>query len=541
MMDFPRSLFSGYRSILFVVCIFLWANFLFALKIPKPTFGGNITTYYEINSASDKTRIRDPAYAYYFSLNSSLDFHYFNIGLGLSYFSDNKFTAQRIQQLSLNPSWKWGNIHIGDFSPTFSEFTINGVSVSGVGVEIFPKSFRFSFVGGQSKNASSNFSDFSYKRNLYGLKLGTSFLTLNILKAKDDTSSVKVKDTLPVPPQENLVVGLESNFSILKIFNFVLEGAGGINTRDLRSDTIYAEELPKFFNSFYKPRRSSRVDFALKGAIKFNLNPVCLDLSLNYIGPGFTSLGVPYMKNDSRKGRLSITTEKIPRLNIGLTLEREYDNLIKEKVATTRTNGLNLFLGSSPYNNLGIPINYQIKHILKEARPDSFKQNALTQLFSISPNFNFLVFGLNQNAGIFFTYQDYKNRVLFSQTPPCRNLTFALNYSITPKLPITFTTSFSQTINLSPQEEKGKPYYQNYSLTINQPLLNYKLNNTFNLAYQPATEGKNFCLGGSSSYSLTKIGIFNLTWNLSFFSSSTQSFKSFSTQKASLSYARTIF
>uniref|UniRef100_A0A7C3YTM8 Uncharacterized protein n=1 Tax=candidate division WOR-3 bacterium TaxID=2052148 RepID=A0A7C3YTM8_UNCW3 len=524
------------------VFLFLFPlSLLWALRMPKPNLAGEFSSGFEFYHNSDTSRKRKPSSSYHLSLNSSLSFPLFSIGLGLFYNSEDRFTAQRVHQFNLNPSWRWGRVYLGDFSPSFSEYTLSNISLYGAGIEFFPKRFRFSLVGGRSRRADTI--EWSYNRYLYGLKLGGDFLFLTILKAKDDTSLIEMKDTIPLSPQENLVLGFGSNFSLFRYLAFDWEVAGSVHTRDLRSDTIYLKEIPDFLYSFYQPRYSSRVDYALRGGLKFNHKLFTIDFGVSQIGPGFTSFGLSYLKNDSRRFKVGIATKVIPKTEMGLTWEKENDNLVNDKLATTRNQGLGFSLRTTPIKLVNVSLNYNGKATVREGEglSDSFKINTLTQTLNLTPNFRYSAFGFNQNLSLILTYQDYKNRIPTSPSPSSRILTTGLNYSLTLKIPITFSTSFSRVFNLSPSDSQPKPNYQSYSLTGSPPaLLNGRLKSSLTLSYQPSALGRNISFRSGFNYSFTKQEIFNLSGDLSIFSPG-KGKKGFSSEKISLSYSRKLF
>ncbi|MDH5186368.1 MAG: hypothetical protein OEW70_04810 [candidate division WOR-3 bacterium] len=515
---------------LFFIGCLAFVPSLFALKFPKPTLSGDFSSYFEAYGSNRATN-RRPSTTYRFSLSSSVGFPFFSLGLGLFYTSEDKFTSQRVNQFNLKPAWKWGSIDLGDFSPSFTEYTLSGCQIRGAGISLFPKTFRFSLVGGQSNRPDTI--NKTYKRTLYGLRLGTNLLGLNILKVKDDEKSLPPTDT--GRPQENLVVGIESNFYLSSMLNISLEADGSIHTRDLRSDTFRYEDVPKFIYTFYQPRRSTRIDYALKNAVKFNLKFFTLDLAVNQIGPGYTSLGVPYLKNDTRKGRITVSTQAIPKTSLSLMLERDYDNLVKDKVATTKGSAFGISLRFSPIKKLNIQTNYNQRTMNKAAASDSFKINNLTRGFLISPNFAYNLRGINQNSNITFGYQQFKNSAPISQLISNHTITIGLNHYLSPSRSFSISFSFNRSISFLPQAERSQSAY---NLKFNHKTLGDKLNNSVAVSYSPSTIGKNYRLSARNGYSLTKRDVINLDWILNFYSSPGNSF---SERQVSLTYGRRIF
>ncbi len=525
-----RSNLSPYIFILLILSFFTFISSLFALKIPKPTLSGDFSSYFEVYGSNRPTN-RRPSTTYRFSLSSSVGLPFFSLGLGLFYTSEDKFTSQRINQFNLKPAWKWGSIDFGDFSPSFTEYTLSGNQIRGAGINLFPKAFRFSLVGGQSNRPDTI--NKTYNRTLYGLRLGTDFLNLNILKVKDDENSIPLTDT--GQPQENLVVGIESKFSITRMLNIFLEADGSIHTRDLRSDTFRYEDVPKFIYTFYQPRRSTRIDYALKSAVKFNLKYLTLDLAVNQIGPGYTSLGVPYLNNDNRKGKITISTQAIPKTSLSLMVERDYDNIVNDKVATTKGNGIGFSFRFNPIKKLNIQTNYNQRTMNKDAASDSFKINNLTRGFLISPNIAYNLFRINHNSNITFGYQQFKNSAPISQLISNHTIIIGFNHSLSPVRSLSIACSFNHSVSILSNAKRSQ---SGYNLKVNHKTLKDKLNNSISISYSPSTIRKNYRLLLRNSYSLTKKDAINLDWILNFYSSTDNSF---SERQASLTYNRRIF
>lgn len=518
----------------------------FCFQIPTPSLSGDFGVHWQYEHNSDTIRQRNPSSGYYLMLNTLLNWFSFNADLNLLYSSDDKFTAQKINRFNLNlnpaiPSWRWVKLHLGDFAPTLSAFTLSGTPISGAGLELAPGHWRFNLINGESRRNSKDPLNWSYRRGISAFRLGSEYMSLILLKVKDDTSSLESTDTIiPVRPQENLVLGLASNFMIANILSFDVEGTGSAHTRDLRNDTIYLAGLPGFAYSFYTPRHSSHLDFALRGTLNFKSRFALLSIGFQQVGPGFTSLGLPYLKNDLQKWSLGVAIKSIPKTDIRIGLEKEYDNLIKDKLATTKTDNLNLSVIFSPFPLVNIVGNYNQKKMQKVVRNDNFSLNSLSHVVSFMPNFNFGLWGINQNLMAVVNYQDHKDRMPLSQTPVSSILSIGVNFSITPKIPVTFNTAFSQTYNLSLAGQINPESYNSYGLTANRALLKDKLKNCMTFNFQPSILGNNYSLNGNHSYSLTKRDILNFVWYLGLFSSAKQSVNNFNLQMVQLNYTRRI-
>ncbi len=104
---------------------------------------------------------------------------------------------QDINQYGINPRWSWGSIYLGDYSMEFSRYTLSGIRIRGVGLELFPGKFRFSIATGLTKRAVlSGAQDGSYKRFMYSAKIGygdeaSSYIDLMFVRVKDEITSLE--------------------------------------------------------------------------------------------------------------------------------------------------------------------------------------------------------------------------------------------------------------------------------------------------------------------------------------------------------------
>jgi hypothetical protein len=512
-----------------------------ALEIPKPTFGLNFSANGEVNGASDSTRLRKPPYQYMLGLDGSVSWWVFSAGLNLLYNSDDRFTAQKVHRIDLSPSWKWGRVYLGDYAPSLSEFTLSGVPLYGAGIELFPGSFRFAAIYGQSRRAATESTEFAYRRTIVGGRIGTEWVSLIVMKATDDTLSNRRDDSVPVAPQENLVASLATDCRPAQDLSLILEAAGSLHTRDMRSDTIWAKEIPLQVYQVFTPRWSTRVDYALKGSIRYSPKPFTAGIEFAQVGPGYTSLGCSYLKNDYRYGRLLLGLRAIPKTDINLTGEMGWDNIVSDKLATTATRALGAGLRVAPVSVFNLAANYDWRSQVKDAASDSFRVNSVTQTLAVLPNLNLQLGKVNQSLNLSAMYMDFRNQVPQSGTPPSRTLTVGLNYAITPVIPITLASGISRTINLSDSVQAQPEFYQNVSLTGSKGLFNEKLQNSLTLSYQPASIGQNLAVSANHALTITARDVINLNWNLNYFIASQTGSRSFTGQRAALSYNRRIF
>lgn len=279
---------------------------------------------------------------------------------------------QNINKIGLNPSWGWGSANIGDFSESFSNYTLNGVTIRGGGITLSPgEKFRFSAVGGRTQRAvSGGAGNKSYSRTIYGAKLGIgkrsgSRIDLMFVRAKDDVGSLPPDSSLVTPsairadtmdtsvvgnappvnpyavtPQENLVGGISWQLNVIPDkLTWNSEVSGSIHTRDLRSKMVDVEDLdlPAFASNFYTSRYSSSADFVASSDLNLRLSRFNIQTGYKWIGPGYTSLGTSYLINDQQEFSTR-ASYRFSQTSLSLNWSRLNDNLLSQKRFTQAQN-----------------------------------------------------------------------------------------------------------------------------------------------------------------------------------------------------------
>lgn len=320
-------------NILVMAAMVLWCG-----RAAGSWFGitGSVGTYGEAYHMSGREARRDPT-------TGRLYFRPVVTVLGMSFpfevlvsTEETRF-RQPFNRFGINPKWKWITLHLGDFTSTISPYTLSGTRLRGGGMELRPGALRFSFAGGRSQRAIPGR---AYEREVWALGFGIGRTwDISLLWASDDTSSV---DSATVPPQQNLVVASRLHLRLLRgKLSLGAEGAGSMHTRDMRSssaDSIVKENLPGGIYSLVRhlnPRLSTRVDYAYKLKLGLRLKPGNFSAEYSRVGPGFVSLGVPYVGNDRKQLSLGLDLRPVRGLSLGLRYSGYGDNLSGEKRTTT--------------------------------------------------------------------------------------------------------------------------------------------------------------------------------------------------------------
>lgn len=301
------------------------------------------------------------------------------VGVDMLLSNDGSQLRQNVNQLGLDPHWSWGTAHVGDFSHGLSEYTTQGLRVRGGGLDLDPGFLRFSLQGGQTQRAVVGGLGAGpvFARQMIAGRLGVghegrSFFDVEVLKVHDDPNSAStslvvadtlvldslVTDTIPEPfrpkpqaqnrPQENLVGAVVGQLALFgQAFRLRGSLAGSALTGDETSPlaSLAAVSAPlRAFKSLMPIRLSTSGDFAYNVESELATDRGGLRARYEYIGPGYTSLGLGYVMNDLRALSLGGNVE----LGDGLVslqgqVDHQNDNLLGQKIATT---GRNVYMGS---------------------------------------------------------------------------------------------------------------------------------------------------------------------------------------------------
>ena len=278
------------------------------------------------------------------------------VGLDLLLSSEGNEARQSINQVALEPSWGWGQLHLGDFAKDYSPYTMTGLRIRGAGLDIERWGVRASVQGGRSAALIPSSTDGpTYRRQVIAGAVGIGregerSLDLRIVRAQDnvipdetpvfDTLGI---DTLPADlrpqqrnrPQENVVVALGS---ALRLFQRKLslkgEIAGALLTRDLTSPEIDGDSVDAA--TVGTLRTSSSGDAAWNLDATWQGRSYGLRGGYEQIGAGFTSLGLAYLVNDRRSYNVGGDVRLFSNaMMLQGRFQRQENNLASQRIATT--------------------------------------------------------------------------------------------------------------------------------------------------------------------------------------------------------------
>jgi len=186
---FNKSVFSQNRTKRDTTESFISKNF---------SVSGDISFYGELYSISGITARRPSSTGRLLIRPTFTFFNTLSIPVEIILSTEGSSARQNINQFGINPAWSWGKAHLGDFSESYSDFTLNGIVIRGGGIDLNPGILRFSTVAGFTQQAvNGGAQNGSYKRFLFASKIGigkdnSSHIDFIFLRSKDDVSSVNL-------------------------------------------------------------------------------------------------------------------------------------------------------------------------------------------------------------------------------------------------------------------------------------------------------------------------------------------------------------
>ena len=329
------------------IIIFLFSGVCYSQRLdqlgeakPVSVSGGLSANSVFYNGLADRE-----TFTYFLNGNVNVNLYgLFNIPISFAY-TNQKFTfkdpSYKINRLSLHPSYKWIQTHIGDISMSFSPYTLNGHQFTGFGFDLSPKgSFKISAMYGRLIRDRAYDSESpeiapSYKRMGYGTKIifdKTDFdIGLTVFKAKDVLNSLSMPfpDDIGITPKENLVVSIDGDLKIFDRANIRLEYANSALTNDLRHDKIGSNKL---LSSLVDNRLSTSYHNAFKADFSYMVGKGSLGVGYERVDPEYQTLGAYYFNNDLENITVKLSQTVFQnKLNIHLNTGLQRDDLDHQK------------------------------------------------------------------------------------------------------------------------------------------------------------------------------------------------------------------
>lgn len=353
--------------------------------------------------------------------------------------------------INFRPMWKGFTFHFGTSCMNFSNYTYNGVSFNGVGVEYQGKEFRFGGFYGNFNHATtftSNFDDRDaitylsdsllgmnnvayttfpqFKRKAYAAHIGLgnkiNYVDFSLLHAGDDLNSLPsewdmytvyssglidttlIKRDSTLQGKENLALGFKGHFTFGDHVMFEGNLGASLYTADITRDEMVLEnggDMAEMANKlmggmrrihFFNVRYGTEVHFAGDALLRFKFSPVSATLTYRFVQPNYTSLGAYGFNQNSQTfgGNLSTSMfNSTAFLSLNGHLQR--DNLDKKQLYTNQVGSYTLSWNNFFGDNVGLSILYN--GVMQKqldgvlAVPEETQINQLTHSLDLSPSY----------------------------------------------------------------------------------------------------------------------------------------------------------
>jgi len=280
--------------------------------------------------------------------------------------NEDSLDGQRVASFRLNLFMPFMGLVLGDATPSFSTYTIDGTQVRGIHALPQFGGFGMELLFGQTLNkvTKSQYTP-DFTQRIYGVRIKAGnkerFLWgMSFLKIKDQTDSLSsaLAASAP-PPQENLVLGMDFTLSLMDgIFVLEAEANESMLNEDISTGATMAENLEWLFTvgNAMAPVIPGFNSLAARAGIKLGpLGGNTFNGEFSYVGPAYNSLANTAIVNDRIGGRawdsLWLLNDKL-FLSVGAQFYM--NNLEDTAVDTTRTIGTSASAYVYPTESLSI-------------------------------------------------------------------------------------------------------------------------------------------------------------------------------------------
>lgn len=501
-------------------------------------FNGNISLQLSSYSSNKLNPSRSP-FSATLSGNTTLSGNGFSLPFSFILSEQERKFEQPFNQFGASPKYKWVTVHLGYRNITYSPYTLNGHTFLGVGVDLTPGKFRFSAMRGKFVrqvpglfNPNDSTKTFEYRRVGYAVKIGvgssSNFVDFIYFRAVDDTLRTKfVGDTAGIYPGRNMVLGISSRQKLGKKFEWNVDAAYSIYTRNIQSkfisDFIHNDKIPfKLINGIFPVQPTTSGYSAYETSIGYREKNFSIKLAFKRIAPDYKSMGSYDFSSDVQNLTIQpgITVWK-NKIKANGSIGLQHDNLTQTKKTTSKR-----VIGSAnasimPNKNFALQFNFS--NYSTDQQPgvqkinDTLRLTQTSRQISVSPRYMlagkkfqhlWMIIWLKQNLIDRNPLSDGKTEY---QT---RNFNFTYNLGWT-ATKTTFTFSANSTLTTTYYGKSGlsgatigasKTFLKKNSLTANTAI-------TFNAtSFNGQGAGSVINFNAGAAYKLTKHHSFSLNF-----------------------------
>lgn len=357
----------------------------------------------------------------------------------------------------------WLTFHIGHHNLQISQFTLNGHTILGGGIELFPSLFRFAGTYGRFRrdidptDFMDQFALPSYNRWGFAAKIGVgntnNYLDLIVLRVEDKTASLDPANAKGVTPNNN---GILSIHSFQKLFKQKLELEGELALSAYTEDMTNQEEdstnfmLPKIAGYLINKNSTTHYSKAINVSLKYQqyqshsttekkaLSGYFVKAIYERIDPDYKSMGTYYLRNDLQRIRLTAQLRfNQNKVIVSPQLGYENNDLDAKRIARNKRfiGGINTTIRIS--GSSLISLNYlNFNSALENNTTDSLVLRQINHNAKVSYSNRHQLKGKNAQFQVSAGYQLGKNKTNESNSTYLGSLNFrtAYNFVVIDKL-----------------------------------------------------------------------------------------------------------
>ena len=323
-------------------------------KTPWVEFGSTIratATAYHISRDS----FRQEPFSYFLHGTPHVRIKGFEIPVSFILSNHQRSIQQPFNRIGIAPQYKWARAYLGYNTMALSKYTFSNRQFLGAGVELNPGKLRLAALYGRlqkairedSSGAAENNSFLlrqslpRFERRAFGGKIGfgtnESHFDIVGMKAFDVMGEDDPEDTVNVRPQENVALGIKSQFKLWKDFQIKFDVASSVYTRDTSSAAYELNNGLAWIGNILEPKQSTQVLFAGEAGIGYKRPTWGLQINYKRIDPDFKSMGVYYLQSDISQWTIAPNVNLLNKtLRIRGQLGIQKDNLYETRLATSK-------------------------------------------------------------------------------------------------------------------------------------------------------------------------------------------------------------
>jgi len=305
----------------------------------------------------------------------------YGLAVPLSFtWSNNQWSyTQPFNQFSLSPTYKWATLHMGWSSMSFSPYSLSGHSFAGVGVDLKPSNkLSISAMYGRLKKELVGDTilgyDPQYRRMGTGIKgevkIKNGQIGMHIFYASDDTHKPSpIIDSLGISPMENIVLG--TSFSIRPVNQISVKG-------ELNVSALSADRRISKANDLKGAASSNKL--AAKTDISFNSKLGSIGVGIEYVEPGYQTLGSYYTVNDFLNYTVNVASAILQgKVSFAGSLGVRQTNLDNQSDTDQKDLVKNINIGFTPNDKLNFSLSYSNLYNYSFVRTSFEEANIHTQ------------------------------------------------------------------------------------------------------------------------------------------------------------------